>query len=70
MPSGSSLSTIRIRQIPPTTGYLEPFELGAYSFHVGGVYRVPHRVADVLVAWNYAESVEEAGESPLDKEES
>lgn len=69
MPSRSSLSIIRIRQVPPTTGYLEPFDLGSYAFRVGRMYRVPRGVADVLIAWNYAEPVQEASESPPDNGE-
>jgi hypothetical protein len=64
MSSRPTLVTIRIRQVPPTTGYLEPFELRSYAFRVGGVYHVPPRVAEVLRAWNYAEPVDEA-EAPL-----
>lgn len=70
MPSRSSLSAICIRQAPPTTGYLERFDLGSYAFREGHVYRVPRRVAEVLIAWNYAVPVEDAGESPLDEAES
>lgn len=68
MSSRSSLSTIRICRVPPTTGYLEPFNLGSYGFRAGRVYSVPHSVADVLIAWNYAERVPDPRESPPDKE--
>jgi hypothetical protein len=45
---------IRIRKAPPGA-FLEGFDLRGYNFRVGEVYEVPHYLADVLIAWDYAE---------------
>ena len=62
----TDLFTIRIRKVPPTTGFLQPFNLSSYGFREGHVYRVPHEVADVLIAWNYAARVDHSAESSGD----
>lgn len=70
MASRSPLVTIRIRRVPPTTGFLQPFDLGTYAFREGRAYRVPRGVAEVLIAWNYAERLEDAGKPALEEGES
>lgn len=66
----SSLVNIRIRRVPPTTGFLQPFDLGAYAFQEGRAYRVPRGVAEVLIAWSYADRLEDVGKPALDETES
>jgi hypothetical protein len=70
MASRSSSVTIRIRRVPPTTGFLQQFDLGSYGFREARAYRVPRAVAEVLIAWNYAERLEDAGEPALEEGES
>src|SRR5438132_4341550 len=45
---------IRIRKVPPSD-WLEGFDLRGYHFREGEVYEVGHQLADVLIAWGYAE---------------
>jgi hypothetical protein len=49
-----STTRVRIRRVPPTR-VLEGVDVSAYGFRAGQVYELDTRVANVLLAWDYAE---------------
>lgn len=61
--SGADLPKRRIRilKVPPTHR-LEGFDLRPFDFQAGRLCDVQERLAEVLLRWDYAESV-----SPLDQ---
>jgi hypothetical protein len=47
---------VRIRRVPPT-GKLEGIDLAAFCFENGRIYDLKRDIANVLLAWKYAELV-------------
>jgi len=52
---GWSRIHIRIVDLPPTVNDFEGFDLRPYQLKRGASYELDHRLAEVLLAWNYAE---------------
>ncbi len=57
-----STTRVRIRRVPPTR-VLEGVDVSAYGFRAGQVYELDTRVANVLLAWDYAERADREGRS-------
>jgi hypothetical protein len=51
---------IRIRRVPPTA-FLEGIDLRPFQFRDGYFYDVDKHVAEVLIAWGYADYASRAG---------
>ena len=52
--SGWSRIHVRIINVPPTLHDFEGFDLRPYQLRTGVSYELDHRLAEVLMAWNYA----------------
>jgi hypothetical protein len=53
--SGWSRIHVRIVTVPPTLHDFEGFDLRPYCLCPGASYELDHRLAELLMAWNYAE---------------
>lgn len=53
--SGWSRIHVRILDVPPSVENFEGFDLRPYQLQRGASYELDHRLAEVLIAWRYAE---------------
>lgn len=53
--SGWSRIHVRILDLPPLADDFEGFDLRPYQLQRGGSYELDHRLAELLMAWRYAE---------------
>jgi hypothetical protein len=53
--SGWSRIHVRILDVPPSPDNFEGFDLRPYQLQRGASYELDHRLAEVLMAWRYAE---------------
>ena len=53
--SGWTRIHVRIVGVPPSTADFEGFDLRPYQLQPGASYELDHRLAEVLMAWRYAE---------------
>jgi hypothetical protein len=53
--SGWSRINVRILEVPPSAEDFEGFDLRPYELQRGASYELDHRLAEVLIAWRYAE---------------
>jgi hypothetical protein len=53
--SGWSRIHVRIVDVPPSPDDFEGYDLRPYQFQRGASYELDHRLAELLMAWHYAE---------------